>query len=408
MKELKAALAAAEARIIALEGELAALQAGLRATITGVLVQDRPTRVSTVSNLEEMVLLVNPDRSVGYVNAPMARLLGIEDRRQALGDPLASWDRGALGEGTLGALCISALAADQILVVERRLDALPAHRLHEEPSAPRPPGDVILRFVATPVQGRVQITVQDVTRLRWLEATFSRFVSPRVIEQLLLRPSEELLSMQRREISMLYVDLRGFTHLAQTLPLSTLQAMMNQWFSAMQDAVERADGTVGQFVGDQVVALFGAPLLREDHALAALCAAVDMQTAQRQLCSLWAEQGWPVPGIGVGVATGEVAVGNMGTERHMYYTALGYWMNLGARLCAAAGEGEILTVPSTHARAREALARPTGRPGVPRLRFESQGVFRFKNVHDPTEVLSVRANGLLVDPNPGDEPAASG
>ncbi|MDY0000714.1 MAG: adenylate/guanylate cyclase domain-containing protein [Polyangia bacterium] len=402
--DLEAALAAASARIAALEDELAELQAGLRATITGVLVQERPTGASTVSNLEEMVLLVNPDRSLGYVNAPMARLLGIGERRQSLGQPLGNWDSGALGEGTLGALCTAALAADQILVVERRVDALPPDRLPVEPSGPRPQGELILRFVVTPMQGRVQITVQDVTRLRWLEATFSRFVSPRVIEQLLVSPTEELLSMQRREISMLYVDLRGFTHLSQTLPLPTLQAMMNEWFSAMQDAVEGADGTIGQFVGDQVVALFGAPLARPDHALAALCSAVEMQAAQEDLRRQWVERGWPAPGVGVGVATGEVAVGNMGTERHMYYTALGYWMNLGARLCAAAGEGEILTVPSTHARAKEAFQRAgSGRLPLPRLRFASQGVFRFKNVKEPTEVLSVTTVGPESTDGPEDE-----
>lgn len=411
MRELEEDLRRTRNRIADLEAELRQakeelvdVQAGLRETVTGVLIhgdeEGGRERASTISNLEEMVLLVNPDRSLGYVNAPMARLLGMADRREALGDALSAWDHGALGEGTLGALCVSALAVDQVIVVERHMGDLPVDRLSPErlPAEElacgrrRRPGDqVILRFVATPMKGRVQITVQDVTWLRWLEATFSRFVSPRVIEQMLARPSSELLDMQRRVITMLYVDLRGFTRLSQTLSLGTLQAMMNQWFAAMQDAVEALEGTVGQFVGDQVVALFGAPLPRDDHALAGLLAGVAMQASQERLHLEWADSGWPTPGIGIGVATGEVAVGNMGSERHMYYTALGLPMNLGARLCAVAEAGEILTVPTTHQSAIEALRRDPARPGIPRLRFTSRGVYRFKNVLEPSEVLSVSA-----------------
>jgi class 3 adenylate cyclase len=385
-------LARARARIAELEAQLEELQSGLRLTVTsevltGTLVTDEAP--SSISSLEEMVLMINPDRTIGYVNAPMARLLDLPDRKRVLGEPLSRWDQGALGAGTLAALSTSALAVEQTVVVEQCFPDLPEDRLPAG-AGERPAGAPTLRLMASPLQGRVQITVQDVSRLRWLEETFSRFVSPQVIELMLAQPSAELLAMQRREISMLYADLRGFTRLAQTLPLQTLRSMMTQWFERMQRAVERREGIVGQFVGDQVVALFGAPVESPDHGLQALLTACDMQAAQAELHARWAEQGWPRPGLGIGISTGEVAVGNMGTERMMYYTALGYWMNLGARLCSAADTDEILTIPRTHALALESLRRGVKPPDLPHLGFESRGVYRFKNCAEPTEVLEVK------------------
>jgi len=381
-------------RIQELETELRQLEDGLRLTLQApsTLPSGGGPGALTISNLAEMVLMVNADRTIGYVNTPMALLLGVPDRKEVLGNPLEPWDQGAIGEGTLGALVASALSVGQTVVVERTVSGLSAERLPDSTDT-RPAGDPILRFVATPMKGRVQVSVQDVTRLRWLENTFSRFVSPQVIEQMLSSAQEDFLEMQRREITMLYVDMRGFTRLSQSLELPTLKAMMTTYFEQMQQCVEQHQGTVGQFVGDEVVALFGAPVQSADHALRALLCAVDMVAAHGESLAGWQREGWPQPGIGVGISTGEVAVGNMGTPSHMYYTALGYWMNLGSRLCAAAGSGEILTVPQTHLQALATLREGRGRLDLPHLRFISKGVFRFKNVVEPVEVLAVDVVG---------------
>ena len=386
------------ARIDALEEVLARVEAGLRLTVdaASTTVQLHEAGTSTLSTLEEMVLMVDVDRTIGYVNVPMARLLELSDRKAVLRESLSGLDHGILGEGTFAALVASALSIGKSVVIEREVPGLMADRLPRAEGA-RPVGDPILRFVATPMKGRVQISVQDVTRLRWLERTFSRFVSPRVIEQMLGSEQEDFLAMQRREITMLYVDLRGFTQLSQTLALPALQAMMHTYFERMERCVEAHEGTVGQFVGDQVVALFGAPVPRDDHALRALLTAVDMLASHREAQNQWRAEGWPHPGIGIGVSTGEVAVGNMGTPSRMYYTALGYWMNLGARLCGSADAGELLTIPRTHTLALETIKRMTSpcASGVPHLRFSSKGVYRFKNVSEPMEVLSVQVAGGL-------------
>lgn len=377
-------------RIQELETELRQLEDGLRLTLQApsTLPSGAGSGALTISNLEEMVLMVNVDRTIGYVNTSMAALLDVPDRKEVLGQPLEQWDRGVIGNGTLGGLVASALSVGQTVVVERSIPDLPLHLLPDSTDT-RPVGDPILRFVATPMKGRVQVSVQDVTRLRWLEDTFSRFVSPQVIEQMLSSAQEDFLEMQRREITMLYVDMRGFTRISQSLELPALKEMMTTYFERMQRCVERHQGTVGQFVGDEVVALFGAPVQSADHALRALLTGVDMVAAHGESLLEWQREGWPQPGIGVGISTGEVAVGNMGTPSHMYYTALGYWMNLGSRLCSAAGPGEILTVPQTHLQALASLRERPERIAVPHLRFSSKGVFRFKNVVEPVEVLSV-------------------
>jgi class 3 adenylate cyclase len=398
-------LAQACDRIGELETELRQMEDGLRLTLQAptMLLSGAGSGAVTISNLEEMVLMVNADRTIGYVNTAMALLLDIQDRKDVLGDPLERWDRGAIGAGILGGLVASALSVGQSVVVERPLPGLPVDRLPDSTDT-RPVGDPILRFVATPMKGRVQVSVQDVTRLRWLENTFSRFVSPQVIEQMLSSAQEDFLEMQRREITMLYVDMRGFTRLSQSLELSTLKGMMTTYFERMQRCVEQHRGTVGQFVGDEVVALFGAPVSFADHALCALLTAVDMLAAHRESLAEWQREGWPQPGIGVGISTGEVAVGNMGTPSHMYYTALGYWMNLGSRLCSAADAGEILTVPQTHTQAIAALRESAGRIALPHLRFCSKGVYRFKNVVEPVEVLAVD----VVDDGQERDPGADG
>jgi len=343
----------------------------------------------TVLGIEEMILQVNPDRSIGYINAPMARLLGIQDRRAALGEPLATWDQGALGQGTLRSVVDSALAAGAGLVVERVCPELDASLLPRQEGA-RPACAPILRFVANAVKGRVELVVQDVTRLRWLESTFARYVAPEVIAQMLGRPSESFMEMERREVTVLFADLRGFTRLTQQLEPKVLREMINEFLSSCVEAIGLVSGTVDKFVGDEVMALFGAPMEMRDHSLRGLMAALELQRRHTALVERWARRGLPAAGVGVGVTTGEVFVGNLGTETRMEYTAIGHAVNLAARLCGSALAGETLTVAETYQRCAEAI-RSTELKDLPRFKFSPKGKQTFKNVDEPVAVLAVSA-----------------
>jgi adenylate/guanylate cyclase family protein len=221
---------------------------------------------TTIVGLDEMVIAVSDDDTIGYVNTSMMTLLGVSDRKQALGTPLSRWDKGSLGENTLSAIVQVARASEETQILERPFQDIPSHML---PSSDVPPGakDTILRFSASSQKGRVQIIAQDVTRTRWLEDTFARYLSPKVIEQMQNICSDELLTMERCELSILFTDLRGFTKLCQDAPAKQVQETINSFLSNMVNCVEQLDGTVQGFVGDEVMAIFGAPVPQQDHAL---------------------------------------------------------------------------------------------------------------------------------------------
>ncbi len=378
-----------------LRAELSRLHAGVRfstmaagAGVAGTLASTLAGQsTGTVMGIEEMILQVGQDRTIGYINAPMAKLLGIENRRSALGEPLADWDRGPLGEGTLQSVVDAAIATNETVAIERVCPGLDEGLL-PSCSGSRPACDPILRFVANAVKGRVELIAQDVTRLRWLESTFARYVAPEVIEQMLARPEEDFMDMERREITVLFVDLRGFTRITQRLDPHVLQQMINQFLSNMVDCIKRYDGTVDKFVGDEVMALFGAPIATPDHALRGLLAALDMQSSHAAMMEAWTADQRPAAGIGIGVTTGEAFVGNIGTESRMDFTALGHTVNLAARLCGKAEAGEILTIGPTYHAAAEALKTTRLEP-IPRFKFSPRGKHSFKNVDEPITVLAV-------------------
>jgi class 3 adenylate cyclase len=350
---------------------------------------------ATVAGVEEMILQVNPDWTIGYLNAPMAHFLQITDRRAVLGEPLAKIDRDPLGEGVLRTIMEAALSSGEqpegsrSAVVERSCPGLDEGRL-PPPNGPRPSATPVLRFVATAVKGRVEMVVQEITRLRWLENTFARYVAPEIIQQMLQRSEHDFMQMERCNLSVLFADLRGFTRVTQKLDPGVLQIMINDFLSNMVQCINRFGGTVDKFVGDEVMALFGAPLAAPDHALRALLAAVDMQRVHTSMLGGWAMAGRPLVGLGIGVTSGEVVVGNIGTGQRMEYTALGHSVNLAARLCASAAAGEVLTVQETFKQTAEGL-KTTTLTNLPRFKFSPKGEKAFKNVDELVTVLSVSA-----------------
>jgi class 3 adenylate cyclase len=377
-----------EAQIASLKAEIERLRRQASLTMLGAVRSAQKTGTGTIAGLDEMVLHVGADDTIGYLNPPMARLLGIADRKASLGTPLAQWDVGLLGDHVLSSLVQLARGSDETKTVERPCPGLGPEQLPPS-SAGRPAGDPILSFVASSTQGRVQIIAQDVSKLRWLEATFARYVSPKVIGQLQGMGVDQLLTMERRELTVLFTDLRGFTSLVQQEAPEVVQETVNAFLTNMVECVERFDGTVQGFAGDEVMALFGAPLPQTDHALRGLLCAVEMQRAHQRWTASRAELGKPVRAAGVGLATGTVVVGNIGTPSLMTYTAQGHATNLAARLCAAAGPGEVLTIPETHSAALAALPQYRSEEPLPRLRFEPKGAMAFKNVAKPVQVLAV-------------------
>ena len=167
---------------------------------------------------------------------------------------------------------------------------------------------------------------------RVVKKLFGRYVSKDVYEQLLAHPDRAELGGKRRDMTVLFSDIRGFTTVTERGNAEQLVAQLNEYFSRMVEVVFRHRGTVDKFVGDMVMALFGAPVDDADHAEHAVAAAVDMVRVLAELNHEWAARGMPQLDIGIGINSGDMIAGNIGSSSIMSYTVIGDNVNLGARL----------------------------------------------------------------------------
>ena len=167
---------------------------------------------------------------------------------------------------------------------------------------------------------------------RQVRALFGRYLSKDVYEQVLANPALAELGGRRRHMSVLFSDVRGFTALSERGDPEALVEQLNEYFSRMVDVVFDHRGTLDKFVGDMVMALFGAPLDDAEHAEHAVATAVAMVKALDELNARWAAVGRPTLGIGIGVNTGEMIAGNIGSRQVRSYTVIGDAVNLASRL----------------------------------------------------------------------------
>ena len=160
--------------------------------------------------------------------------------------------------------------------------------------------------------------------------TFGRYVSREIAAQVLSEASS--LAGERRHISILFSDLRGFTTLSETMPAEEVAGRLNEYFEAMTEAIFAHRGMVNDFVGDGIVAFFGAPLADPDHAVNAVRSAAAMDRGLAELNARWGALGLPELRMGIGVHTGQVFVGNIGGAARVKYTVVGDPVNLASRV----------------------------------------------------------------------------
>ncbi|MEL6547200.1 MAG: adenylate/guanylate cyclase domain-containing protein [Myxococcota bacterium] len=383
----------AEQRVKSLEAELARLKNGIRLSGHSIAAPAGRLASGTVVGSEEMLLQVDLEGKVLYLNGPMATLMGIANRRAAVGLNLehvleqADMPGGGFHVEVLLGCIESCRNSNQASVVETVFPGLPASALPGTRASPNT--DPILRIVANVSKGQIQVIAQDVTKLRWIESMFARYVSPQVIELLHGTASDEVLVTDSREISILFGDLRGFTSMCERLSAEEVRDTVNDFLTGMVQCIDRHRGTVDKFVGDEVMALFGAPLHDDHHALNAILTALDMQRVHQEWMADRLSRGLEAPPLGVGIATGAVVVGNIGTPSRMDYTALGRPVNLAARLCGKAEGDEILTTRETHRQALMAAQAWSAETPLPHIRFAKKGTIELKNVAEPLDVVRV-------------------
>ena len=167
---------------------------------------------------------------------------------------------------------------------------------------------------------------------RHLRQSFQHYLSPHVIAEIVKNPQQLKLGGQKRDMSVLFSDIRGFTTLSEKLAPEKLVAFLNEYFTAMTDIVLSRGGVLDKFMGDGLMAFWGAPQDMPDHAQQACWAALEMSQKLAELKQEWAAKGLPDINIGVGINSGQMVVGNMGSSQRFDYTALGDNVNLGSRL----------------------------------------------------------------------------
>ena len=184
---------------------------------------------------------------------------------------------------------------------------------------------------------------------RQLRAAFDKYMAPEVVDEIMRHP-EIKLGGEKKELTVLFSDVAGFTTISERLSPEQLVALLNEYLSVMTDIIRRHRGNVNKYLGDGIMAIFGAPLSEPTHAALACYAALDSQEALVTLRAEWKSRELPEIAARIGINTGDLVVGNMGSQTRLEYTVMGDSVNLASRLEGASKfyDTLILIGPRTH------------------------------------------------------------
>jgi class 3 adenylate cyclase/CheY-like chemotaxis protein len=187
------------------------------------------------------------------------------------------------------------------------------------------------------LERRVAEQVAEIERVGRLR----RFLPPQVTALITSSESDALLESHRREVTVIFCDLRGFTAFAERASAEEVMGVLHEYHEVLGPLIHRFEGTLERFLGDGLMVLFNDPVRCSDHAERAVRLAVAMRDAVDRLAAGWRERGFGL-GFGIGIAQGEATLGRIGFEGRYDYTAIGRVSNLSARLCAEAADRQIL------------------------------------------------------------------
>jgi len=184
-------------------------------------------------------------------------------------------------------------------------------------------------------------------RNRFIRATFGRYLTDEVVESLLETPQGLTLGGETRTATVLMSDLRAFSTISERMPPANVIALLNNYLAAMTEIICKHGGTIDEFIGDAILVIFGAPTSRPDDARRAVACALEMQLAMRSVNARGRQLGLPSLEMGVGINTGEVVVGNIGSEKRAKYGVVGRHVNLASRIEACSVGGQVLVSEAT-------------------------------------------------------------
>ncbi len=181
-----------------------------------------------------------------------------------------------------------------------------------------------------------------------IRGTFQRYVSSQVVDVILDDPSKIKLGGERKRLTVFFSDIRGFTSMSENMQPEEVVSILNEYLTEMIDIIFKYSGTLDKFIGDAVMAVWGAPVAQENHAELAVRAAWAMSEKVTEMRERWEKEGKKQIGVGMGINTGDVVVGNMGSDQYADYTVIGDNVNLAARLEENAKGGQLIISESTY------------------------------------------------------------
>jgi adenylate cyclase len=188
-----------------------------------------------------------------------------------------------------------------------------------------------------------------------IKGAFSKYVTKNVMNRILEHPDGLKLGGEKRVITVFFSDIRGFTPMSEVLSAEEVVHLLNEYFTAMTTIIFKYEGTIDKFMGDAIMAVYGAPIEMSDHAERAVFAAIEMSAKMKELQAKWRAEGKREVNIGIGINTGEVVVGNIGSNERMEYTSIGDNVNLTQRLESVAEKGQILISAATYERVKHKI-----------------------------------------------------
>ena len=222
------------------------------------------------------------------------------------------------------------------------------------------------------LEKKVDDQVEELRRYNELR----RYLSPKITDRIMSKGSDFNKISHRKLMTILFSDIRGFSDITDALESEEITLLLNNYLSEMIKLIHRHEGTLDKIIGDGIMVFFGDPVSIPDHAQRAVLLAIDMQKKTDQLKDGWLSYGHDL-NIGIGINTGYMTVGNIGSKFHRNYTVIGNQVNIAARLESKAKPGEILISQRTYSKTK----------GI--ATFEEAGTFNLKGIHSPIEVYRV-------------------
>ncbi|MCB1192370.1 MAG: hypothetical protein H7A23_24560 [Leptospiraceae bacterium] len=184
-------------------------------------------------------------------------------------------------------------------------------------------------------------------RNRFIREIFGKYLSDDIVNSILESPKGLVLGGEKRVVTIMMTDLRGFTSISERLPAESCVGMINVYLDIMTEVILKYHGTIDEFIGDAILVIFGAPIQRDDDAKRAVACALEMQQAMRDVNQKNKELGYPEVQMGIGINTGDIVVGNIGSSKRMKYGVVGSNVNLTSRIESYTVGGQILVSQST-------------------------------------------------------------